>query len=353
MNGIYLTAGELDALHGCGPLGIAVYVHLRAWMDLRTAMVGASRPISRAMILAYVETHVPRGAGTETVKSTVKELRTALDRLMRAGLLVRRGNDDALVFRLPLAQTLSHDQNKQGRVRAGCVGREPGQPEGREPGREPDRLNASTGAGFEASSDYEQGQPEGREPGLELERGETAIPGLHQRSELTPSTPQAASTAEPGLAVDPQVAGAIAAFWSAKKVGGDQPEEQVTRRATAMAVLLRTEHIQAQAMNPTLLGWAEQGIRDDQLRAAVAMARQRREAEGSQQPVNVGYLNACLQSVLRPPKPKADAWWLSVGAMEAKARELGIAGARPGEEMDAFKARITEALRRQQAGATA
>jgi len=322
VNGIYLTAGELDALHGCGPLGIAVYVHLRAWMDLRTAMVGASRPISRAMILAYVETHVPRGAGTETVKSTVKELRTALDRLMRAGLLVRRGNDDALVFRLPLAQTLSHDQNKQGRVRAGCVGREPG-------------------------------QPEGREPGLELERGETAIPGLHQRSELTPSTPQAASTAEPGLAVDPQVAGAIAAFWSAKKVGSDQPEEQVTRRATAMAVLLRTEHIQAQAMNPTLLGWAEQGIRDDQLRAAVAMARQRREAEGSQQPVNVGYLNACLQSVLRPPKPKADAWWLSVGAMEAKARELGIAGARPGEEMDAFKARITEALRRQQAGATA
>ena len=175
----------------------------------------------------------------------------------------------------------------------------------------------------------------------------------HIRGRSKPSTPQAASTAEPGLEPEAGVAGAIAAFWSAKKVGSDQPEEQVSRRATSMAVLLRQEQIPAQALNPTLLGWAEQGIRDEQLRAAVVLARQRREAEGSQQPINVGYLNACLQSVLKPPKPKADAWWLSVGAMEAKARELGIAGARPGEEMDAFKARITDALRRQQTGAAA
>lgn len=124
-----------------------------------------------------------------------------------------------------------------------------------------------------------------------------------------------------------------------------RPSENTARRATAIAVLLRVEQVSTTAMNPTVIGWAEKGIRDEQLKAALALARQRREDEGSLQPINVGYLNACLQSVLKPAKPKGDAWWQSVPAMEAKARELGIAGARPGEEMDAFKARITTAIR--------
>lgn len=345
MNGIYLCARELDALHGCGPLGIAVYVQLRTWMDLRSGRVGASRPISRQMILAYVETHVPRGAGMETVKPTVKELRVALDRLARAGLVVRMGNDDTLVFRLPLAQTLSHAQIKQGQVRADSDGREHGRENGAEPGRVANGADANNGAVFGVNADAEQGREHGNEQGRELGRGDSAIQGLHQRSEVKPSTPQAASTAEPGVAPQQDVQATIAAFWSAKRMEGAQPSENTARRATEIAVLLRVEQISTTAMNPTVIGWAEKGIRDEQLKAAVALARQRREDEGSLQPINVGYLNACLQSVLKPQKAKGDAWWLSVQAMEAKARELGIAGARPGEEMDAFKARITTAIR--------
>jgi hypothetical protein len=353
VNGLYLSMRELDALHGCGPLGMSVYVWLRSWVDLRTGRVGASRPISLQMILAYTETHVPRGAGMQTIKPSLKELRVVLDRLQRAGLLVRLGGGDALVFRMPLAVLPSHAQIKQGTVRAGSDGTEQGTEYGTEHGTEQGARNASIHEGFEPIQGTEQGTEYGTEQGTEPGRGKTAIPGTHQRSELKPSTPQAASTTEPGLEPGPVVASAIAAFWSAKKIGSDQPDEQVSRRATAMAVLLRTENVPAQAMNPTLIGWAEQGIRDDQVRAAMVLARQRREAEGSLQQINVGFLNACLQSVLKPPKPKADAWWLSVGAMEAKARELGIAGARPGEEMDAFKARIADALRRQQIEATA
>ena len=353
MNGLYLSMRELDALHGSGPLGISTYVWLRSWVDLRSGRVGASRPISLQMLLAYTETHVPRGAGMQTVKPTLKELRVVLDRLQRMGLLVRVGSGEALVFRMPLAVLPSHAQNKHGTVTAGSNGTVQGTENGTVQGTEPGTPNASIHAGFDGIQGMEQDTENGTVPGTEPGRGETPIQGTHQRSELKPSTPQAASTAEPGLEPEAGIAGAIAAFWSAKKVGSDQPEEQVSRRATAMAVLLRQEQIPAQAMNPTLIGWAEQGIRDEQLRAAVVLARQRREAEGSQQPINVGYLNACLQSVLKPPKPKADAWWLSVGAMEARARELGIAGARPGEEMDAFKARISEALRRQQPGAAA
>lgn len=345
MNGVYLTAAELDALHGCGPLGIAVYVHLRAWMDLRSGTVGVSRPISRAMILAYVETHVPRGAGMETVKPTIKELRTAIDRLSRAGLLRRKGNDDALVFRLPLAQTLSLDQIKQGRVRADSKDPEQGRKQGREQGQQENDSNTSICAGFGYIDNAEQGRVQGgvqaREPG----RIKKAIPGLHQRSENKPSTSQAASTGEPVEGPSTDLAATVADLWSAKKIETAQVPEHASRRATAIAVMLRVEQISATAMNPTVIAWAEQGVKDEQLRAAVVLARQRREAEGSLQPINVGYLNACLQSILKPPKPKAEAWWQSVATMEAKARELGIPGARPGEELDSFKARIQAAVR--------
>lgn len=140
-------------------------------------------------------------------------------------------------------------------------------------------------------------------------------------------------------------------MWSARTVDTAPAAEHTARRATAIAVMLRKASVSVTTMNPTVLGWAEQGVRDEQLQAALVVARQRREAEGSLQPVNAGYLNACLQSVLNPPKPKSDTWWQSVAVMEAKARELGIAGARPGEEMDSFKARISAAVRRAEGAA--
>ena len=320
MNGIYLTPEELDVLSRCSGVAVKAYLRIRARMDIATGQVGVKSGLSYQALREWTEEAVEKGAGEQVVQPTLRGIRTAVDQLVRRGLL-RRAKCERLVFKCVLAAVANARPNQ--------TRHEPGRAKTAEPGTEPDTEPDTNPAG--------QKQPN----------------PAHIRGRSKPSTPQAASTAEPGLEPEAGVAGAIAAFWSAKKVGSDQPEEQVSRRATSMAVLLRQEQIPAQALNPTLLGWAEQGIRDEQLRAAVVLARQRREAEGSLQPINVGYLNACLQSVLKPPKPKADAWWLSVGAMEAKARELGIAGARPGEEMDAFKARITDALRRQQAGAAA
>lgn len=320
MNGIYLTPEELDVLSRCSGVAVKAYLRIRARMDIATGQVGVKSGLSYQALREWTEEAVEKGAGEQVVQPTLRGIRTAVDQLVRRGLL-RRAKCERLVFKCVLAAVANARPNQ--------TRHEPGRAKTAEPGTEPDTEPDTNPAG--------QKQPN----------------PAHIRGRSKPSTPQAASTAEPGLEPEAGVAGAIAAFWSAKKVGSDQPEEHLSRRATAMSVLLRQEQIPAQALNPTLLGWAEQGIRDEQLRAAVVLARQRREAEGSLQPINVGYLNACLQSVLKPPKPKADAWWLSVGAMEAKARELGIAGARPGEEMDAFKARITDALRRQQAGAAA
>ena len=351
MNGIYLTPDELHVLSRCSGVAVKAYLRIRARMDIATGQVGVKSGLSYQALREWTEDAVEKGAGEQLVQPTLRGIRTAVDQLVRRGLL-RRAKCERLVFKCVLAAVANARPNQTRHEPGRAETAEPDTETDTEPGANPAGLEASDGAGFDAVGWVEPGTEHDAEPDTNTAGQKTPNPA-HIRGRSKPSTPQAASTSEPGLEPEAGVAGAIAAFWSAKKVGSDQPEEQVSRRATSMAVLLRQEQIPAQALNPTLLGWAEQGIRDEQLRAAVVLARQRREAEGSMQPINVGYLNACLQSVLRPPKPKADAWWLSVGAMEAKARELGIAGARPGEEMDAFKARITEALRRQQAEAAA
>lgn len=337
MNGIYLTTEELEVLSRCSGVAVKAYLLIRARMDIATGVVGVKSGLSYQALREWTEEAVEKGAGEQLVQPSLRSIRTAVEQLQRRGLL-RRAKTEKLVFKCVLA-TLADARSNQTR-------HEPGRAKQAEPGTEPDTnpagLKASIGAGLMGG---EQVEPD-TEPDTNPAGAKTPNPSHIRGQRLKPSTPQAASTAEPGVGPDQQVASTIAAFWSAKKFGSEQAEEHVARRATAMSVLLRTEQIQATAMNPTLIGWAEQGIRDEQLRAAVALARQRRQAEGSLQPVNVGYVHACLQSVLKPPKPKVDAWWQSVAAMEAKARELGIPGARPGEEMEAFKARITAAVRR-------
>lgn len=351
MNGIYLTPEELDVLSRCSGVAVKAYLRIRARMDIATGQVGVKSGLSYQALREWTEEAVEKGAGEQVVQPTLRGIRTAVDQLVRRGLL-RRAKCERLVFKCVLAAVANARPNQTRHEPGRAKTAEPGTEPDTEPGTNPVGTEPNNGEGFDGAEWFEPGTVPDTEPDTNP-AGQKQPNPAHIRGLSKPSTPQAASTAEPGLEPEAGVAGAIAAFWSAKKVGSDQPEEQLSRRATAMSVLLRQEQIPAQALNPTLLGWAEQGIRDEQLRAAVVLARQRREAEGSQQPINVGYLNACLQSVLKPRKPKADAWWLSVGAMEAKARELGIAGARPGEEMDAFKARITDALRRQQTGAAA
>lgn len=99
---IAITAEEIDALHGVGPLAFQAYVLLRAWMDYGSGITGRSRPVSLAMLRAYCETHTPRGAGVQITAPSEKEIRTALARLQRAGLLGRLPGE-RLAFRLPLA----------------------------------------------------------------------------------------------------------------------------------------------------------------------------------------------------------------------------------------------------------
>lgn len=111
---IALTGAELEALHGAGPLAVAVYLHLRAWMDYGTGITGRSRPVSIAMLAAFTETHTTRGAGVQVTQPTEKELRNTLNKLQRGGLLIRRAGE-RLLFSLPMALVASARPNQTGR----------------------------------------------------------------------------------------------------------------------------------------------------------------------------------------------------------------------------------------------
>jgi len=100
---IAVRAEEIDALHGLGPLALAIYVHLRLWMDYGTGIVGKTRPVSLGMLAAHCEAHTAKGRGTHVEQPSTQAIRTALDRLQRAGLL-RRLPGDRLSFSMPMAQ---------------------------------------------------------------------------------------------------------------------------------------------------------------------------------------------------------------------------------------------------------
>ena len=101
---IAITEAELDAMHGAGPLAVSVYVELRRLMDYHDGTVGKSTPISLHGLARATETHITHGKGFEIRQPSEKEIRTALDRLARAGLL-RRLAGDRLAYRLVLALT--------------------------------------------------------------------------------------------------------------------------------------------------------------------------------------------------------------------------------------------------------
>ena len=97
-----LTYQELDTAYGAGPLAFSIYVLLRSWMDEAMGVVGVSRPISMHMLAMYCETHTPKGKGEMVEKPSYEQIRTALARLKRAGLVVP-WKGPSFAFGLPLS----------------------------------------------------------------------------------------------------------------------------------------------------------------------------------------------------------------------------------------------------------
>jgi hypothetical protein len=309
LKGVYLTAAEIEAMHGTGPLSAFAYLWLRSWADIRTGVVGQSRPISLGMLRAYCETHVPKGAGVQIVQPSERNIRTALAGLERAGLL-RRLSGDRLCYRLLLAQRLPNAHSKPD---ADLTGQTAAQSDGVD--NSPDAWpGAASGSSISMSSTRYS------------PRAGRAYPTYIGVQRNKPSPDSAAS-----LAMRIQNVASVPAFQN--------------DRHEAIAALFREQGVVVGPGHPVIADLAAINVSDADLLAAVELARQAREAEGTGQPLNPGFIRAKLRKAIEQKKPATVAWWSSVPAMEAQARKLNIPGARPGESLDEFKARIWSASR--------
>jgi hypothetical protein len=309
LKGVYLTAAEIEAMHGTGPLSTCAYLWLRSWADIRTGAVGQTRPISLGMLRAYCETHVSKGAGVQLVQPSERNIRTALAGLERAGLL-RRLSGDRLCYRLLLAQTLPHAHSKPD---ADLTGQTAAKPDGVD--NSPD---AWPGAASDSSISVNATRYSPR-------AGRSYLTHIRDQR-IKPSPDPAASLAMEVQNVAPATAG---------RKG----------RHAAIAALFREQGVVVGPGHPVIADLAAINVSDADLLAAVELARQAREAEGTGQPLNPGFIRAKLRKAIEQKKPTTVAWWSSVPTMEAQARRLNIPGARPGESLDEFKARIWSAAR--------
>jgi hypothetical protein len=315
LKGVYLTAAEIEAMHGTGPLSAFAYLWLRSWADIRTGVVGQTRPISLGMLRAYCETHVPKGAGVQIVQPSERNIRTSLAGLERAGLL-RRLPGDRLCYRLLLAQTLLHAHSKPD---ADLTGQSAAQPDGVD--NSPDAWPGAT-SGSSINLNATRYSP----------RAGRAYPTHNKDQRNKPSPDPAASLAMEAQNVAPVAAGRIG-------------------RHEAIAALFREQGVVVGPGHPVIADLAAINVSDADLLVAVELARLAREAEGTGQPLNPGFIRAKLRKAIEQKKPTTVAWWSSVPAMEACARELNIPCARPGESMNEFKTRIVAALPRGAAAA--
>jgi uncharacterized protein YdaU (DUF1376 family) len=123
----------------------------------------------------------------------------------------------------------------------------------------------------------------------------------------------------------------------------DNPEsaaadDAINSRANELVALFRKHDVHIYPTDLNVHKWAERGITDEQALGALTTAKQRRADADSDQPIGACYLNTFIND------PNGPAWWSSSNAMLAKAAELGIAEARPGETMNDFRNRIKTKL---------
>lgn len=325
MSRFVMTSDELNGLHGVGPVGFLVYVWLRSWMDFSTGIVGASHTVSIRMLEECCERHITRGAGVQVDRPTRKEVRVALEELLRRELLVRRGSGDLLVFFMPLAAKGELRANQTGpsagRVRAGY-------------GDNQQYTQADDCNGKFAELSTEPGRVcESNDPSNRAYIWESDIRDIQV---LTSSSSNVTS-----VAVD-----------NSLLLPGGKP----VSRPVQMAVMVRkweAEQSRIAALNgshPKVIAWAEAGVTDDQLADAYSAALADRNARGDSRPISAGFLDVFVSRVLNPPVVAHGAavgsaggrqgpWHQSWQGIVAKGAELGLVQGKD-EIAPHFKARV-------------
>ena len=109
---IAITDQEQDALRGADYSLTVLYIYIKQFMDYKTGVVGYARRISyQGMSEAlYIE---PR-PGVKGGSPHMSSIRRMVDQLLKCKVLIKH-RVDTLVFKLPLADTDNHVQNKADR----------------------------------------------------------------------------------------------------------------------------------------------------------------------------------------------------------------------------------------------
>lgn len=170
-----------------------------------------------------------------------------------------------------------------------------------------------------------------------------------RREDLNPpanTTPATGSSIEPehppaGVAPqdskpDPKVVATVAALRVGFPVGTDEHDH-----AAELWAALHANGCKGTASHPAVIEMARAGVTVEQLKRAITEAR--KTSDGA---LNPAYLAAIVDRLKaeKPSNGKAQAWATDDSATEAKARELGLWPAKPGEDYHGLRSRIRTAI---------
>jgi hypothetical protein len=295
---IVVTAEELAALFGVGPIGMALYLVLRAQMDFGTGLVGSACPISLHGLAVCLERHVPRGLGVQRILPSEKDVRMGLDGLARNGLIERVGNSELLVFRLLFARV--------GNVRQFQTGHSAG-------------ANAGTGKASNSKA-------------LRAIPGTNDAPNrAHIRDQgIAAVNKTAASPGEPCRApVDKSSCDAAADISNSE-------EQKTMAQMGKILELLKAKGVEKPSSGDRRVrSWVDRGYTQAQLKQSIDKARLRRASDGSAAPINVGLIDTILGQDFAGKGMRDD--------LLVRAKAAGVAP-RPGESWPDFRKRAAGLL---------
>lgn len=391
-----LTMREMRALHGLGERAMALYVVLRSMMDYRTGVVGRPATISLDGLSRELLCVTNKGKGMHEERPTKKQVIVALERLVTAGLLSRQ-KTEMLVFSMPKALVASarhfHTGHREGtelstdqgtdkrsssagfrdvlgtenygqccpnsahikgvRVYTSQSSSTPGR--GVAPGDAgAEGVNRDRAAPSQAGSLGRPGKPHG-DPDRDRPAGSHVGPWGADSDASHRDRPPASHPALPHrLEAGPDAGDAYPdGQWPTNARSSAKKDSLADGMAAAAAPDAQLRAVLgARGIREDLLGvvddWAGHGVTPDELAAAIDKARAARIAAGSTQPIPLKYVAkvvannraAARRAVERLEGRAPRAARGGVGDLEALALQLGIAGARPGESTDQFRARV-------------